>query len=288
MNIAQKLQISVKKGLLIVTAFLSLLPWAGAQKGWELGAWAGGTYYFGDLNTNFDLGMPGLAGGLIVRHNFNERVCLKFSGNYGVVRGDDAVSKNIFERARNLSFRSAILDGSVQLEFNFLPYKHGSKDQFFTPYLLGGINVFQFNPKAKYQDEWVELRPLGTEGQFKGEEYYAVSAGVLFGGGFKIDLSYEWSLNFELAARHTFTDYLDDVSTVYADKDDLLRQRGELAVALSDRSLDLPGLGDAHLGEPGTQRGDSNTKDVYVMMGIGLLYYFGDVRCPDYGKRRRR
>ena len=37
-----------------------------------------------------------------------------------------------------------------------------------------------------------------------------------------------------------FSDYLDDVSTVYPDKDDLLRQRGELAVRLSDRSIDVP------------------------------------------------
>ena len=111
---------------------------------------------------------------------------------------------------------------------------------------------------------------------------------MVFGGGFKIDLSYEWSLNFEISGRHTFTDYLDDVSTVYADKDDLLQQRGELAVALSDRSLALPGMEDSKLGEPGTQRGDSTTKDVYVMMGVGLLYYFGDLRCPDYGSRKRR
>jgi hypothetical protein len=260
------------------------MQYANAQRGWEAGGWLGTTYYFGDLNTNFDLSLPGYAGGLIGRYNFNERISIKFSTNYGWVRGDDAVSGNVFERARNLSFESNIIDGAFQFEFNFLPYKHGSEDNFFTPYLLGGINVFHFNPKAEYEGQLIKLRPLGTEGQFKGEEYYGVSAGVLFGGGFKIDLSYEWSLNFELAARHTFTDYLDDVSTVYPDLDDLRRQRGELAAALSDRSILLPGVNDAQIGEPGTQRGDSTTKDVYVMIGVGLVYYFGDIRCPTYGK----
>lgn len=265
-----------------------LLTTASAQRGWEVGGWLGGTYYFGDLNTNFNLSLPGLAGGAIVRRNFNERVSLKFSANYGILRGDDAVSNNIYERARNLSFRTPVFDGAAQLEFNFLPYKHGSQDEYFTPYLFAGLNVLHFNPQAEYEGDWVDLRPLGTEGQFRGEEYYSVSGGVLFGGGFKIDLSYEWSLNFEIAGRHTFTDYLDDVSTVYADKDDLLRDRGQMAVDLSDRSILIPGANDGQIGEPGTQRGDSTTKDVYVMMGVGLLYYFGNVRCPDHGSRKKR
>ena len=277
----------MKKGIWLLAAMLCIVSSGTTQEGWEIGGWLGGTYYFGDLNTNFNLSMPGFAGGLIVRRNFNERVCLKLSGNYGMVRGDDAVSNNIYERARNLSFKSSVFEGALQLEFNFLPYKHGSEDEFFTPYIFSGLQFFHFNPKAQLDNEWHELRPLGTEGQFKGEEYYAVGAGVLFGGGFKIDLSYEWSLNFEIGGRHTFTDYLDDVSTVYPDKDDLLQQRGELAVRLSDRSIDIPDA-EGQIGETGSQRGDSKTKDVYVMMGVGLVYYFGDVRCPDYGKRKRK
>jgi hypothetical protein len=234
--------------------------------------------------------LPGHAGGLMVRRNFNQRVCFKLSANYGMVHGDDAVSRNIYERVRNLSFRSSIFEGAAQFEFNFLPYVHGSKEEFHTPYLFAGFTVFSFDPQAKYQGEWVNLRPLGTEGQFRGQEYYGVSGSLLFGGGFKIDLSYDWSLNFEIGARNTFTDYLDDVSTTYADKNVLRRQRGELAAALSDRSRQdlLPDGVDWNIGQPGVQRGDSRTKDLYVFLGVGLLYYFGDVRCPDYGKKTRR
>ena len=280
-----KFREAVKQTILILLTTLCFLSRSNAQEGWELGAWLGGTYYFGDLNTNFDLSLPGYAGGIIGRYNFNKRVAFKLSANYGLVRGDDAVSNNVYERARNLSFQSTILDGTGQLEFNFLPYNHGSTDEFFTPYLFAGLSIFNFNPKAEYRGELVELRPLGTEGQFKGEEYFGFSAGVVLGGGFKVDLSYEWSLNFEVSTRSTFTDYLDDVSTTYPDKSDLLRQRGELAVALSDRSIPIPGVNDAQIGERGTQRGDSTTKDSYLTFGIGLLYYFGDIRCPDYGKR---
>lgn len=276
----------MKKAVLFATIFLGTITLTHAQKGWEAGGWIGTSYYFGDLNTNYDLSMPGLAGGGLVRYNFNNRLCLKLSANYGKIMADDANSSNPFEKARNLSFESTLIDGAVQLEFNFLPYIHGSKDEFFTPYVFAGFNVFHFNPKASYQGEMVELRPLGTEGQFKGEEYYSVSGGLAYGLGIKVDLSYEISLNFELSARSLFTDYLDDVSTVYPDKKDLLKLRNQTAVDLSDRSIELPGIEDSQIGQKGTQRGNSSNNDSFVMLGVGLVYYFGDIRCPEYGRRK--
>lgn len=256
-----------------------------AQRGWEAGPWAGVAYYFGDLNTDFDLMHPGFAAGFVARHNFNNRIAMKFSGNYGTISASDADSKNVFEQARNLSFQSPILDAALQLEFNFLPYVHGSRDQFYTPYLFGGINAFYFNPKAELDGVWYDLRPLGTEGQFKGEEYYTVTAGLVYGFGFKIDLSYEWSLNFELSSRYLYTDYLDDVSTTYPDVSDLIRSRGEIAAKLSDRSIPIPGITDTSIGEEGRQRGDSGTNDSFAFLGVSLVYYFGDIRCPTYGSK---
>ncbi|MDX1942811.1 MAG: DUF6089 family protein [Saprospiraceae bacterium] len=276
----------MKKFILLLFS-LSLFSSINAQRGWEAGGWLGASYYFGDLNTNYDLSMPGLAGGIIGRFNFNNRICMKFSGNIGTIMGDDAISKNTFERARNLSFRSRIIEGAAQLEFNFLPYTHGSSEEFFTPYLFAGLNVFHFNPEAEYDGEWVELRPLGTEGQFKGEEYYSVNAGLAYGFGFKIDLSYEWSLNIEVGARTLFTDFVDDVSGFYPDNDDLRRSRGELAAALSDRSILIPGVNEGQIGEAGRQRGSTNLNDSYVLAGIGIVYYFGDLKCPSYGNRRK-
>lgn len=276
------------KKVCLLAAFLSIATFLLAQRGWEAGAWIGTAFYLGDLNTSYNLSLPGPAGGIIGRFNFNDRLCIKFSANAAQVRGDDAISKNTFERARNLSFRSNVVEGAAQLEFNFLPYNHGSRDEFFTPYLFAGFNIFKFNPEAEYEGQWVELRPLGTEGQFKGEEYYSISGGVLYGLGLKFDLSYEWSINLELGARTLFTDYIDDVSTLYADKEDILQERGTIAAELSDRSIIIPGVNDGQIGEPGTQRGSSSLPDTNVMLGIGVVYYFGDLKCPAYGSRRRR
>jgi hypothetical protein len=252
-----------------------------AQKGWEAGAMGGVAYYFGDLNTNYSLGLPNAMGSVLARYNFNERLCFKMAAAYGHIEGDDAFSKNIFERSRNLSFRSPILEGSANVEFNFLPYFHGSRTEFFTPYVFAGVSVFSFNPMAYYQNKWVELRPLGTEGQFKGEEYYAVQPAFSFGGGFKVDISSEWSVNIEIAARNASTDYLDDVSTVYPDRRDLARQRGNIAVALSDRSVELPPVPGSQIGEEGSQRGNGKENDRYLFLQAGIVRYFGSLRCPD-------
>lgn len=224
-----------------------------------------------------------IAAGAAARYNFNERIAFKLSANYGNIAADDANSTNPFERSRNLSFQSILMDGAAQLEFNFLPYVHGDKEQFFTPYLFGGLGIFYFNPKTEYEGQLVELRPLGTEGQFKGEEYFSTAGSIVYGGGLKIDLSYEWSLNFMLSARKLMTDFVDDVSGTYPDVDDLENLRGQLAVELSNRSIPIDGVPET-LGNTGQQRGDSSNNDTYVFLGVGVMYYFGDLRCPPYSR----
>ena len=273
----------MKQGFFIIVFLCGMLSIVTAQRGWEIGGWGGVSNYFGDLNTNFDVTKPRLAGGAIFRYNFNERLGVKFSANYGEVGADDAESSNPYERARNLSFKSSIFDVTSQFEFNFLPYVHGSEEHFYTPYLFAGLSIFRFNPKAELNGEFVELRPLGTEGQFKGEEYFTVQGGLAYGIGFKFDLNEVWSINVELSGRSLFTDYLDDVSTTYPDKSDLRQLRGEEAVLLSDRSIEIEGI-ESNIGDPGRQRGNRNNNDSYVFLGVGLVYYFGDLRCPEYGK----
>ncbi len=278
-----------KKFILLFLLITNAATVALTQEGVEAGAWIGGANYFGDLNTNMRLGRTGLAGGFGARYNFNERVCLKLSGNIGQVQAYDSDSDNIFERARNLHFKSTVADANLAMEFNFLPYIHGSKDEAWTPYLFLGFGASYFNPKAKLGDDWYELRPFGTEGQFKGEEYYTVAGGWVYGAGFKIDLSYEWSLNIDLTAHRLFSDYLDDVSTSYPDLDDVQDLRGDFATQFVDRSPELfksdpdfftrNGL-EAPIGEAGRQRGNSRTNDTYVYFGVGLYYYFGNLKCP--------
>lgn len=252
------------------------------QKGYELGAWLGTSLYFGDLNTSFRLSDPGYAGGLIGRYNFDERISLKGSLNYGRVSADDANSSNSFESERNINFHSQIFDATAHIEFNFFPYIHGHNQYNFTPYLAAGLSVARFNPKTNFDHPTdgiisVNLHPLGTEGQLPGDEYSRVTPGFTIGGGFKFDLSKDWSINIEIATRRVLSDYLDDVSGVYADSDliDGFRPviQGIEASQFADPSL-------TNIGEAEKQRGNAKDNDSYTFIGISVMKYFGQLQCP--------
>jgi hypothetical protein len=249
-----------------------------SQKGYELGGFIGVSNYIGDINPDFSLKTPEPAIAGIARYNFNTRTSLRLDVGAGRIAGKDALSENDFQRARNLSFRTDYVEASMGFEFNFFNLRHGSRDQYFTPYLFGGFALAYYNPKAKIDNHWYALRYLGTEGQRVGNEYAQVAAGTAYGFGIKLDVTDVWSFNAEIAVRQLGTDYLDDVSTVYPNMAELEARRGELAVRLSDRSGEL-GI-DPPIGAPGRQRGDSKNNDVYYTFRIGMAYYIGFVQCP--------
>lgn len=265
----------IRLSVLLVSFFLvQQVSVFGQMKGWELGGWLGASNYFGDLNTNYRLNDLHPAGGVITRYNFNDRLAFRLGASYGSISASDTDSKNVFEQRRNLSFRSHIVDVAMQLEFNFMPYMHGHRDYFYTPYVFAGPALFFFKPQAELDGTWYNLPEMGTEGQFRGEEYGTTQGALAYGLGFKTDLSYRWSVSVELSGRKLFTDYLDDVSGVYADWRDIRSTRGDIAAALADRS------GEPKIGEPGRQRGNGKNNDTYFFLGVSLQYYFGEIRCP--------
>lgn len=272
----------MKFKFLIAVCFVFLaLPWSShAQKGLEIGGWAGTSFYHGDLNTSLKIVKPGLAGGLLARYNFNHRISVKTSINFGRIGADDADSDNNWERNRNLSFRSGIFDISNVIEFNFFHYEHGHLTLNKTPYFFTGLNFVRYNPQAELNGEIYNLRDYGTEGQAPGSEYGLFNLGLVLGGGYKFDINKNTSINIEIGGRFLFTDYLDDVSTVFPEKSELLGTRGQIGVALSDRSL-ADGLGDT-----GRQRGDSKGNDKYTFAGISFVRYFGGITCPDISRIR--
>lgn len=265
------------RNLAIIIGLLMLqFPLSAQVVGLEVGAQIGGAHYFGDLNTDYSLNRPGLSGGILARYSFNRRISVKSAFNYARVSGDDADSDNEYQLRRNLDFKSDVINGLLQLEFNFLPYVHGDKNFFFTPYILGGASVSYYNPKAEYQGDTYALRDLTTEGIEN--KYNAFTPAWLYGGGVKLSLSYHWSLNVELAMHQLFSDYLDDVSTVYPDATTL----SAVGVALSDRSIataDQP-----QIGQPGRQRGNSETQDSYAILSVGVTYFLGQLKCPPISK----
>lgn len=263
---------------LIIVSVMCCCMTGHSQKGWEVGGWLGASVYFGDLNTNYYLKKPGPAGGLNVRYNYNNRIATKGSINYFHIRADDADSRNYYEEMRNLNFNTNIIEINGQMEFNFLPYTHGSSDEFFTPYLALGASLFYFDPRTSLivndEEMTFSLREHGTEGQLVGEEYFELSGALCISGGFKWDINADWSFNIEIGSRLVFTDYLDDVSGQFPDFNALGQLRTPIAVDLSNRAL-VDGIA-----QEGRQRGNSRDNDTYNFVGIGIMKYFGRLECP--------
>lgn len=255
---------------LLTTTILCLSSILTLAQNFEIGALFGGSNYTGDLAANtITLKETKPAAALWIQPHFSRRLSARIGVAYGMISGNDANSDAAGTRLRNLSFRTQLVEGSLQLVLT--PF---GNDRRLQPYVFGGIGVFRFNPKAQLNGEWIALQPLGTEGQdllLNGTQPYPLTQTMFpFGIGIKL-LSYSgWAWGLEAGYRKTFTDYLDDVSTTYPDKQALLEQNGATAVALSDRS------GEVNNGEnvfqEGAVRGNPEFDDGYLFVGITLSY----------------
>src|SRR5690606_30739356 len=121
---------------------------------------------------------------------------------------------------------------------------------------------------------WLELQPLGTEGQFlplldQGypRPYALTQINIPFGAGIRYKFTYMIDIGFEVGLRKLFTDYLDDVSSLYPNLRSLELQNPE-AYIMSDRSYDIvsPDGGPQfpYGAGSGNVRGFSNQDDWYV------------------------
>lgn len=253
-----------------------------AQKSYEAGLLIGGSAYSGDLSpdaTQWSTGKVHPALGLFFRYNVNRFFSARLSGAYATVSAADSESSDLGRQQRNLSFESNIFELGLTGEVYVFGYQAQGLQNRFSPYLFGGISVFNFNPKTNYQGEQIALQPLGTEGQGidgYSEPYRLTQFAIPMGVGMKFAISERLNIGAEVGFRRTFTDYLDDVSGTYADYDELLQQNGPLAAALSSRTGELEVITDDPSLRPvaGTQRGNAGVDDWYAIGGLTLSYTF--------------
>ena len=254
----------------------TLFSFNASAQGLEAGVFAGIANYKGELSPGSfggNLKQMHAAYGGFARYNVNSFVAVRFNVFAGKLSAEDAKAITEEQKARNLSFRSNVLEFGLTGEFNVLGYQPYNLERPFSPYVFAGISMFKFKPQAFYDNTWVDLRPLGTEGQgleeFPGRKLYKqLDFAIPFGAGVKYALTDQWNIGFEIGARATFTDYLDDVSTTYVDYDRLLTENGIESADLSNRSgQDIT---------PGTNRGDESNNDWYFMSGISISYNFSD------------
>ncbi len=245
----------------------------------EAGVAIGGSNYLGDLTPSrlwTSAGDVNLSGGVLLRVNASDWITLRATYQYGTIKASDANARNAVSRKkRNLSFRSTLQEVSLGAEINIFGYRPYKKGGGFAPYIFGGLAFFNFNPQAEWNGQWYDLQTLGTEGQGlpgNPEKYKRSQFSIPLGLGFKWALSRNVNWGIDVGIRKTFTDYLDDVSTVYPDLEAIATANGEVAKALSWRTQELQP--EAIPPKIGARRGDPNDLDWYLFSQVFISYNF--------------
>ncbi|HKK79075.1 MAG TPA: DUF6089 family protein [Phaeodactylibacter sp.] len=208
----------------------------------SIGVMGGVSLYSGDLSPQeFGIYLEELrpAFGAFARIEMGRAFALRPSISIGQVTGDDFVSGR---EDRGLSFRSRITELALIGELNL--FKIGARrNRGLIPYLFGGGAVFFFNPETEFDGDYIELQPLGTEGQGLPNypaPYQLTQVAVPLGVGIKFMLNENLTISVEFGGRKLFTDYLDDVSDTEVNYFDVLENNGELAAQLSNPTLEEP------------------------------------------------
>jgi len=245
----------------------------------EWGIALGASQYFGDLNQSYGFKTVTPAAGIYMRKHMNPYIALKFVANYTQVSYDDKYNSDPYEKARNLNFASDIVEVACQAEFNFFKFITGDPYYRWTPFVTLGAGLFYYNPYTYLDGEKYFLRPLGTEGQNAGytkRTYYPVAGCFPIGMGIKYWLKGGVNLTLEVADRLTTTDYLDDVSSTYVGANNFTA--GSPAQQLQNRTTDP----NSDLNTPGKQRGNTGSKDQYIMCLMSLSWHFITYKCPAF------
>ncbi|MEQ8426139.1 MAG: DUF6089 family protein, partial [Cyclobacteriaceae bacterium] len=194
--------------------------------------------YYGDLaprpqrvSTDISFTRPGF--GLSFVHRFGPRYSLKGEFMYATLKGSDAdsadpgdLSNGIFRYQRNLSFRNKIKELSVVAVFDLFENQSTYISRVkWTPFAYLGIAAFHHNPQAQAPatdlngnalpeaGQWVDLRPLGTEGQnatlsptdvnFGIEAYKTIQLAIPFGIGARFRINEVMDLWGDIAFRRS-------------------------------------------------------------------------------------
>jgi len=283
----------LKKGLLIGIFILAIsnlraqMLQSFVHQG-EFGFSVGAAHYFGDLNTFTSIKRPKLAAGAFFRKQFGDYLGVRLSANYAQLGYSDVYSPSPLERRRNLSFNTDVWEIGIAGDFNFFRFNPEFPEYIFTPYVTMGVSIFSYDPYTYFNNQKYFLRDIGTEGQGSPlypnlQKYGTTAISIPFGVGVKYSLNPKLNVFAELTYRFTNTDFLDDVSGVYAPNAYPSLEADGVTFTpfglLQDRSYETSN--GVNYFTAGAQRGNSKKADSFVTLQFGLSFNLSSYRCPD-------
>lgn len=283
-------------GYLVAILFMTFTLSVSAQR-WksykhEFGGGVGPSFLLGDVgggaeeaagfikDLNFGATRFGIQGHY--QYYFHERMSGVAQLMYAQIYAADKYSKEETRRNRNFTVKTHVVETDLLYRFYFVKEKFGHVYKLkgvgkyfwnqFAVYGTLGVGFIYFNPTGKHSDgKFYPLQPLGTEGQgLPGgpDKYKRTSLVIPFGGGFRYTISPRLNVSADLILRQTFTDYLDDVSTVYYDNKAIEAANGDIAAYLADPN---PGTYPTWT-NAGERRGNPDRGDFYFTMMFSVGY----------------
>jgi hypothetical protein len=239
-----------------------------------LGEFGGGEDTRKDFVMDMKLDFTRWTVGGFYRYRVSNKFALKGALNYIRLSGDDALSGNPARRGRNLNFKNDMFELLVNGELYIYKVNDvggtGRYQNDFNLYLFGGVGLFYSNPKGEdVNGNWIALRDLKTEGV----SYSAFNFAIPLGVGFYYTIDRKYRLGLEIGWRTTFTDYIDDASTVYANDYDGISNKTTQAVldGINAENPDDDPLKVEYF-NTGKKRGDPTHNDSYMTATINFSW----------------
>jgi len=252
----------------------------------------GTMYYNGELKDNGapDTDYMHLFWGAGVRYKVKNIATFGITYQQGRISGADSLGDSNPER--DFHFKSFTKEFALTAKVNFINFNKErlNPEQIIWRYgVVVGLGYLNYKPRVLSEDGWLDARKLGTEGQNVPDNsdypdpYKNWTVTAKLGTELTFELSRRVDLDIFTIYNFAFTDYLDDVGGKYPDPTDLLATpQGALALEYTARydSGEYPNVGNF--------RANPDTKDGYLMSGIGLSIRFTDEsRKKGNGQRYR-
>lgn len=277
-----------KPQLTILAILLCLLSsgWKAQAQALEVGVIGGLSIYNGDFSpVNWEQYFEDLnpAFGVFGRYELNRTFAARLQATYTRLSAD-AGRNTTTPYQEGSAFRSSLAELSLKLEIT--PFRlYWFKNAEIQPFLTGGAAVYRFNPEIFLDGRWIEVQPLGTEGQGAPEQpplYDRTQLSIPLGVGVRLNLNNRLSIGAEFTGYIVFTDYLDDLGSTVVMYDELRRLKGDEIARISNPF--------ATEGENQRYRRGNPANDYYYIGGVTIFYRISDglgrsglnVRCYSF------
>ena len=162
----------------------------------EIGVFAGGSNYIGDIGPTTYVAPNELAFGLLYKWNKSPRHSWRISYTQAKISSKDSDASSPGRTQRGYNFENNIKEVSLGLEFNFFDFNLHELMPKFTPYIYSGVSYFAYD----------ELYFVGGDTKVdKTGGSFAIPMTI----GIKSNILTHLILGVEVGARYTMTDNLD-------------------------------------------------------------------------------